>query len=79
MKKTCLIICTFAFLALESAFAEQPISTDFFTALRNGDAQHIREALDKGASINARDERGNTPLMLAAVYSDVDSFDPRGV
>jgi ankyrin repeat protein len=75
MKKTNFIFCIAGLLALPSAFAESPtISTDFFTALRNGDVRQIRAALDTGASINARDEHGNTPLMLAAVYSDVASM-----
>jgi ankyrin repeat protein len=75
MKKTCFILCTVCSLAFQSAFAQQStISSDFFTALRNGDARAIRAALDNGASVNAHDERGNTPLMLAAVYGDVASM-----
>jgi ankyrin repeat protein len=71
MKTTYFILCTVCSVFLQSAYAEQPaISTDYFTALRNGDSRLIREALDKGASANARDAKGNTPLMLAAVYGD---------
>jgi ankyrin repeat protein len=75
MKKTSLILCTVGLLALQSAFAEpSTIPSDFFTALRNGDARAIRAALDNGANVNAHDEHGNTPLMLAAVYADVASM-----
>src|SRR5436305_12620664 len=75
MKKTSLILCTVCLLALRTAFAEpSTIPTGFFTALRNGDARAIRAALDNGASVNAHDEHGNTPLMLAAVYGDVASM-----
>jgi len=70
MKTPYSLVCTCLFVLL-SARAEQPaISHEFFSALRNGDARLIREALDKGASANARDDKGNTPLMLAAVYGD---------
>ncbi len=71
MKKTCLYIWTACAFLLPSARADQAtISSDFFSALRNGDAQQIREALDKGESVNARDAKGNTPLILAASYGD---------
>ncbi len=57
------------------AFAGQPaISPKYFSAIRNGDLQHLRSALDHGANANARDEQGNTPLILAAVYADVSSM-----
>ena len=69
MKTTYSVICTFCVLL--SAHAEQSaLPGDFFSALRNGDVRQIRDALDKGASVNARDDKGNTPLMLAAVYGD---------
>ena len=75
MKKTYSIVGALCVLLLQFAQAEPAtLSSDFFTALRNGDARAIREALDKGASVNARDEHGNTPLMLAAVYGDVASM-----
>jgi ankyrin repeat protein len=51
--------------------APAPITPGYFTALRNGDWQRLRDALDNGASVNARDGKGNTPLMLASVYTDV--------
>jgi ankyrin repeat protein len=71
MKTTYFIIFTVCSVLLQSARAEQSaISPDYFAALRNGDARLIREALDKGASANARDAKGNTSLMLAAVYGD---------
>jgi len=75
MKKSHSVISIICFLVLQSALAEpSTISSDFFSALRNGEVRQIREALDKGASVNASDDKGNTPLMLAAVYGDVDSM-----
>ena len=49
------------------------ISAEYFTVLRNGDVGKLRNALNKGASVNGQDEKGNTPLMLAAVYGNADS------
>jgi ankyrin repeat protein len=76
MKTTKYILYALCCLSLaQSIRAEQPaLSAEFFSALRNADTRLIREALDKGASANARDAQGNTPLMLAAVYGDVASM-----
>lgn len=76
MKRTRLILwlntCALALL-LKAAGAPptQPTLTpEYFALLRSGDTQRLREALDHGAAVNARDTQGNTPLMLAAAYSD---------
>jgi ankyrin repeat protein len=75
MKKTYSVISTLCVLMLQAAHAEQPaISSGFFSALRNGDARQIRAALDQGASVNAHDDKGNTPLILTASYGDVASM-----
>jgi ankyrin repeat protein len=46
-----------------------PIVADLVTAIRNGDPQAIRQSLDDGARVNARDAEGNTPLILASFYA----------
>lgn len=57
--------------ALTNALAEAPaLAPEFFATLRSGSARQLREALDHGASLKARDEHGNTPLHLAAAYGD---------
>jgi ankyrin repeat protein len=44
----------------------------YLEALRGGDAQTVRTALDHGSDPNARDAQGNSPLMWAAVHAGVD-------
>jgi ankyrin repeat protein len=55
---------------LQGAEATARMSDDYLRALRSGDVRQVRTLLDKGASPNARDAAGNTPLMLVAVYGD---------
>ncbi|HEY6166496.1 MAG TPA: ankyrin repeat domain-containing protein [Verrucomicrobiae bacterium] len=50
--------------------ASAQLNADFFGVLRSSDTGKLRDALDHGASANARDAQGNTPLTLAAVYGD---------
>jgi ankyrin repeat protein len=67
------LTCSLAISPVALPAAELPapaLSSDFEAILRTGDVRQIREALDRGASPNARDEQGNTPLMLAAVYGE---------
>ena len=47
------------------------MTSEYFAVLRSGDFPRLREALDRGASPNARDALGNTSLMHAAVYGDL--------
>ena len=75
MKKTCFVLCTACLFAFPSAYADQStLSSEFFTALRKGDVRQIREALDNGAAVNARDAHGNTPLILEASYGNAASM-----
>ena len=47
-------------------------SPEAFEALRNGDAAALVKALDAGASVNAKDEQGQTLLMHALVYLPIE-------
>ena len=44
-------------------------AADLVTAIRNADAQGVCKLIDNGASVNARDAEGNTPLILASFYA----------
>lgn len=64
-----------AVLVTATTAGELPqITQEYFATLRSGESQKLRAALDAGAPVNARDTRGNTPLMLAAVYGDAKSM-----
>ncbi|PYK96549.1 MAG: hypothetical protein DME19_19360, partial [Verrucomicrobia bacterium] len=69
-------LCSFSsLLATEAAtLKSRSISPEYFAVLRGGDVLKLREALDRGASPNARDATGNTPLMLASVYGGLASM-----
>jgi uncharacterized protein len=47
-------------------------STDFFQLVQTGTPRAVQDALDAGADINAADEFGDTPLILAAGGSPPD-------
>lgn len=64
-------LCGSLLAGVAAQAAPSSISLEYFATLRSGDWQRLRDALDDGAAANARDAKGNTPLMLAAVYSDV--------
>ena len=51
-------------LALSPAYAE---TTDFFELAKTGTAQSIRNAISRGADINARDKDSWTPRMMASL------------
>jgi ankyrin repeat protein len=68
-------VCSFSCLVAAAAAETKPppISRDYLAVLRSGDVRKLREALDHGASANARDAAGNTPLIHAASYGDLSS------
>jgi len=79
MNKTCvgvsLALATAFFLLTSAVRAEVPsLDAGYFAALRSGDVSKLRSALDRGASANARDAQGNTPLMLAAIHGNLESL-----
>ena len=59
--------------AVMAEIAQPASSPEYFGLLRGGDVQKLRKALDTGMPVTARDPQGNTPLMLAAAYSDAAS------
>ena len=62
---TCLIIFLITgFLGPEEAFAE-----DFMEIVRKGSLSEIREMLEEDIDINMENEKGETPLILAAAHN----------
>src|SRR5437764_5583927 len=43
-------------------------------AIRDGDGTQVQRLLQQGANANARDEAGDTALMRAALYADVETM-----
>jgi ankyrin repeat protein len=73
MKMTRGIVCfvlPFSCGLLPIRAAEVVMNSEYSAVLRSGEVGKLRESLDHRASANARDPRGNTPLMHAAVYGD---------
>ncbi len=50
------------------------ITPEYLAIIRNGDVNKLRETLDAGSPSNARDDEGNTVLMLATLYSEPSSM-----
>src|SRR5215831_10889497 len=72
--KCCSLAFCFSMLTATFLRAEPPatMSAEYSQALRSGNVRQLRTFLDSGASPNVRDGAGNTPLMLAAVYGDLE-------
>lgn len=67
--------CLCALLSTRAAQeSQESLGPNLFSILRGGNARALRAALDGGASPNARDAAGNTPLLLAAAYGDAPSL-----
>jgi ankyrin repeat protein len=67
-------LIAFSLLGLLSTWPAQgesaSLSPEYFAVLRSGEVASLREALNRGASPNARDAGANTPLMYAATYGN---------
>ena len=55
----------------EKFSANRPYTHQLFSAVKSGDRAKAETALNKGASINARDRKGKTPLHWAVYKSDI--------
>ena len=53
------------------AAAPPPSANAIFQAIRAGDLTAVKTLLESGADLRARDESGDTPLMAAALNTDV--------
>ncbi|MFO1497444.1 MAG: ankyrin repeat domain-containing protein [Verrucomicrobiota bacterium] len=67
------VLATPALGETEKSTAETtPLSEAFAGVLRSGNAQKLQEALRAGAPVNATDRGGETPLIYAALYGNVE-------
>jgi len=66
MKLKNLMLLSIIFLLVFSIQVGTLQASDFFQLVRTGSVEEIRDALEEGADVNKRTERGETPLMLAA-------------
>src|SRR5258708_4368827 len=47
----------------------RPIAPELVAAIRVADTRAVCKLIDNGPDMNARDEEGNTPLILASFYA----------
>ena len=57
-----------------TATSQDTLGEAFYTAIRANDLPRLNGMLTAGASVNAKDERGITPLMYAAWVGSVDAM-----
>jgi ankyrin repeat protein len=50
-----------------------PMDKNLFNAAERGDTKAVKLQLDRGANIEARDEWGHTPLMVAIESGHIDT------
>ena len=61
-----IILALLVALSLPPVFAQSPLDSDLLKMAREGADSLVKLLLSAGADVNARDENGQTPLMLAA-------------
>ncbi len=61
-----MILAMLVVLSLPTVFAQSPLDSDLLKMAKEGADSLVEMLLSVGADVNARDENGQTPLMLAA-------------
>ncbi len=66
MKKTVILFVLFSLLFTLPAGAD--INSALLVAVSNGNSARVKELLEKGADVNAKDQNGTTALTIATGY-----------
>jgi hypothetical protein len=48
------------------------VNDELFSAIRFGNSSFVQKSVDNDLHVNARDDKGNTPVMVAIIYDNVD-------
>jgi ankyrin repeat protein len=73
MKKNLLWLCLLMWMLYVPFVSYAGVNEDLLGAATTGDAAKVKQAIAKGADVNATDERGWTPLILASRIGGVDA------
>lgn len=66
IKSICFSMLPFLFLLVPHVYGTTEADRKLLSAARSGDLTGVKECLGAGANVNARDDKGETPLTLAA-------------
>ena len=51
---------------------QSKVNDELFSAIRFGNSSFVQKSVDNDLHVNARDDKGNTPVMVAIIYDNVE-------